>query len=202
MQYGYGRVSREKQDTALQRDAFKRAGVGKIVTEKWSSVGERPRLMLLLDALAPGDDLVVWKVDRMGRDLYDLLWLLRRIHSAGANFRSLTEPIDTRTPLGKLVFSMAGAVAEYERNLIRERTRAGVHAARARGARLGRPPLLEPHDEREMVALLESGLVTYSECAEIYGVPMYAVNNAVYRKRRRAGEPQRRPWGHGWARDS
>lgn len=196
MKYGYGRVSKEKQDTALQRDAFKRAGVQKIVTEKWSSVGERPKLRRLLAQLCAGDELIVWKVDRMGRDLHDLLSLLQVIHRAGADFRSLTEPIDTRTPLGKFVYSMAGAVAEYERNLIRERTRAGVRAARDRGVRLGRPPLMRPDDERDMVALVETGLVTYSQCAEIYGVPMYAVNNAVYRKRRRAGEPSRRPWGH------
>lgn len=199
MQYGYGRVSKERQDTALQKDAFKRAGVLRVVTEKWSSVGERPKLMQLIAELKLGDHLVVWKLDRMGRDLSDLLILLAKIHAVGADFRSLTEPINTRTPLGKLVYSMAGAVAEYERSLIRERTKAGVHAARDRGVRLGRPPLMRPDDERDMVALMETRLVTYEQCAEMYGVPMYAVSNAVYRKRRRAGEPPRRAWGHGTA---
>lgn len=181
MEYGYGRVSRDRQDAALQRDAFKRAGVRAVVTEKWSSVGERPKLQALISRLRPGDHLLVWKVDRMGRDLHDLLGLLKRIHAAGAEFRSLTEPIDTRTPLGKLVYSIAGAVAEYELNVIRERTRAGVQAARARGKTLGRPRVMEAADERELVDLLKTGLVSPGLAAEMFGVERHAVYNAMYR---------------------
>lgn len=182
MEYGYGRVSRDRQDTALQRDAFRRAGVLQVVTEKWSSVGERPKLRQLLSALKPGDRLTVWKVDRMGRDLHDLLGLLKQIHTAGADFRSLTEPIDTRTPLGKLVYSIAGAVAEYELNVIRERTRAGVKAARDRGKTLGRPRVMNESDESELVQLLTTGLVSPALAAEMFGVERYVVYNAMYRR--------------------
>ena len=112
MDYGYGRVSTLAQDTALQEDAFRRAGVDVVVTEKWSSIGARPALRRLLEGLQPGDRITVYKLDRMGRSLQDLLAILDRIHRAGAEFRSITEPIDTGNPAGKLMYSILGAVAD------------------------------------------------------------------------------------------
>jgi DNA invertase Pin-like site-specific DNA recombinase len=150
MQFGYGRVSTLAQDTALQEDAFKRAGVERIVTEKWSSVGARPALMKLLLQLRPGDCVTVYKLDRLGRSLQDLLQLLDRIDAAGAQFRSLTEPIDTRTAAGKLMYSILGAVAEFEKSLIGERVRAGQVAAYRRGVKFGRRRMFSEAQEREI----------------------------------------------------
>jgi DNA invertase Pin-like site-specific DNA recombinase len=121
----------------------------------------------------------------MGRSLQDLLGILERINASGAGFRSLTEPIDTGTPAGKLMFSVLGAVAEFERSMIQERTRAGIQAARVRGATLGRPRVLSVEVEDGIVSLIDARAVTYRECAELFGVEEYVVSNAVYRGRRR-----------------
>jgi DNA invertase Pin-like site-specific DNA recombinase len=170
MQYGYGRVSSLLQDTALQEDAFRRAGVRKVVTEKWSGVGARPELKALLARLQPGDVLVVWKLDRMGRGLQDLLGILSRVMEAGAGFRSLTEPIDITTPAGKLMYSILGAVAEFERSMIRERSIAGQVAAYRRGVHLGRRPGSRPPEVvAEMRALYETGEFTYPEIGGLFG---------------------------------
>lgn len=180
MQYGYGRVSTVLQDTALQEDAFQRAGVTQIVTEKWSSVGRRPALMQLLASLAPGDCVVVYKLDRLGRSLQDLLSILDRIGSAGAVFRSLTEPIDTTTPAGKLMYSILGAVAEFERSLICQRSLAGQIAALERGAKIGRPRSLSPGQEADVVALWSSGRWTKAALARRFGVHTDAVRRAIF----------------------
>lgn len=173
MRYGYGRVSTIVQDTALQEDAFKRAEVDQVITEKWSSVGTRPKLQQLLARLGPGDELVVYKLDRLGRSLQDLLAVLDRINAAGAAFRSLTEPIDTRTPAGKLMYSMLGAVAEFERTLIRERAVAGQIAAYRRGVRWGgETKRLSAEDERELALLKRdySRVFTVPMLADMFGV--------------------------------
>lgn len=169
MLLGYGRVSTNKQDAALQEDAFRRAGVHQVITEKWSSVGHRPELMRLLARLGPGDELVVWKLDRMGRSLQDLLAILDRIQATGAAFRSLTEPIDTRTHAGRLMFSILGAVAEFERSIIRERSTAGIHAAIARGVKWGPRRKLSHHEELEVLHLIESGWPASVVC-DAYGI--------------------------------
>jgi DNA invertase Pin-like site-specific DNA recombinase len=152
MRYGYGRVSTLLQDTRLQEDAFKRAGVDRIITEKWSSVGARPRLRALLAQIAVADEVIVYKLDRLGRSLQDLLAILDHITARGATFRSLTEPIDTSNPAGKLMYSILGAVAEFERSLIRERVVAGQVAAYRRGVKFGRRRTYSEHDERMMFA--------------------------------------------------
>jgi DNA invertase Pin-like site-specific DNA recombinase len=152
MQYGYGRVSTIVQDTALQEDAFRRAGVEEIVTEKWSSIGARPALQRLIAVLLPGDVLVVYKLDRMGRSLQDLLTILNRINSAGAMFRSLTESIDTTTASGRLMFSILGSVAEFEKSLIGERVRAGQVAAYQRGVKFGRSRITTAEQDRGLFA--------------------------------------------------
>jgi DNA invertase Pin-like site-specific DNA recombinase len=180
MQYGYGRVSTIAQDTALQVDAFKRAGVDRVVTEKWSSIGARPRLRQLLVDLEPGDTVTVYKLDRLGRSLQDLLVILDKIHQAGAAFRSLTEPVDTTTPGGKLMYSVLGAVAEFERSLIRERSIAGQVAALRRGVRIGRPKRLTDEQEWEVIEACFAGESQRSIAAR-FGVTQDVVKMAWFR---------------------
>lgn len=139
MLVGYARVSTVDQDTALQIDAFARASVSRVHQEKLSAVGARPELARLLYTLRRGDTLVVYKVDRLARSLSDLLRLLARLESLGVSFRSLTEPIDTATPVGRMMLQILGSFAEFERSMIRERCAAGRAAARARGVHMGRP---------------------------------------------------------------
>jgi DNA invertase Pin-like site-specific DNA recombinase len=167
--YGYGRVSTVLQDTSLQEDAFKRAGVDVVVTEKWSGVGARPALRALLAKLVAGDEVVVYKLDRLGRSLQDLLGILDQINAAGASFRSMTEPLETGTAAGKLMFSILGAVAEFERSLIRERTLAGQIAAYQRGVVLGRQKHATPPEVvEEMRALYATGEFTYPEIGALF----------------------------------
>ncbi len=180
MRYGYGRVSTVLQDTALQEDAFKRAGVEQVVTEKWSSVGARPALHRLLARLRPGDEVVVYKLDRLGRSLQDLLGILERINDSGASFRSMTEPIDTGSPAGRLMFSILGAVAEFERSLIRERAIAGQVAALRRGVRWGgRRPSLSDVERAEVRELVKLHGFTQDMVAEAYGVSRSTVSRIV-----------------------
>jgi DNA invertase Pin-like site-specific DNA recombinase len=137
---GYARVSTLEQDEALQVDALRSAGCARVFVDKASGKLEhRPALDRLLEQLRPGDTLVVWRLDRLGRSLRHLIETVQLLDSRSAVFRSLTEAIDTSTPGGKLIFHVFGALAEFERDLIRERTMAGLAAARARGRRGGRP---------------------------------------------------------------
>jgi DNA invertase Pin-like site-specific DNA recombinase len=129
-----------------------------------------------------GDVLVVYKVDRLARSLSDLLAILRRIEEAGAEFRSLTEPIDTTTPAGRLMLQLLGAFAEFERSLIRERSSAGLVAAKERGVKLGRPRALSERDEAAAVRLVARG-VTHREAARRYGVTRATVERALSRAR-------------------
>jgi DNA invertase Pin-like site-specific DNA recombinase len=184
MQYGYGRVSTNMQDTALQEDAFKRARVRRVISEKWSSVGARPQLQALLLRLKPGDELVVYKLDRLGRSLQDLLAILDKISASGAAFRSLTEPIDTRTAAGKLMYSVLGAVAEFERSMIKERAIAGQVAAWQRGVRWGgQPRALNLEDTQEMYRLRDLGIFTIPMLAEMFGCSSATVDRALARRR-------------------
>jgi len=136
---GYARVSTTERNLDLQRDALKRAGCEKIieVTVSGGKV-QRPGLERVHDALRSGDVLAVWRLDRLGRSLKHLIELMAELESERIGFQSVTESIDTTTPGGKLVFHIFGALAEFERNLIRERTYAGLAAARARGRKGGR----------------------------------------------------------------
>src|SRR5918995_2311457 len=137
---GYARVSTTDQQPQLQVDALERAGCYRVFTETASGArADRPILEQLLDQLRPGDTLVVWKLDRLGRSLRHLVETISELADRGIGFRSLQEAIDTTTPGGKLVFHVFAALAEFERDLIRERTSAGLAAARARG-RPGGPP--------------------------------------------------------------
>jgi DNA invertase Pin-like site-specific DNA recombinase len=143
MLVGYARISTTDQTLALQQDALTKAGCTKVFTDVVSGTkAERRGLDEALDFLRPGDTLVVWRLDRLGRSLAHLIDTIKLLDSRGIGFRSLTEQIDTTTSGGKLIFHVFGALAEFERDLIRERTQAGLAAARARGRHGGPPRLL------------------------------------------------------------
>jgi DNA invertase Pin-like site-specific DNA recombinase len=143
MLIGYARVSTHDQTLNLQQDALQKAGCTKIFTDTISGVKtERRGLQEALEYVQAGDTLVVWRLDRLGRSLKDLIEKLTELHNRKIGFKSLTENIDTTTSGGKLIFHIFGALAEFERDLITERTQAGLHAARARGRKGGRPKAL------------------------------------------------------------
>ncbi len=145
MLVGYARVSTQDQTIDLQRDALDKAGCERVFTDTVSgSKAERPGLEQALHFLRPGDTLVVWRLDRLGRSLQHLIETVSTLQARGIGFRSVTESIDTTSSGGKLIFHVFGALAEFERELIRERTQAGLAAARARGRKGGRPRALDP----------------------------------------------------------
>lgn len=152
MQIGYARVSPDDQDTAAQVAALNSAGCERIYREKASGGRwDRPELhRLLLDQLRKGDVLVVWKLDRLSRSLRDVLTIMERLGAARAGFRSLAEAIDTTTPAGRMMMQMVGAFAEFERAMLRERTKAGLDAAREEGRIGGRRPKLTPQQQVEI----------------------------------------------------
>lgn len=144
MKIGYIRVSTQEQNDALQMDTLKEAGCEKFFTDKSTGAKfERKGLEETLAFVRSGDTVMVWKLDRLGRSLKDLISTLNLLNERGVDFVSLTEKIDTTTPGGKLIFHLMGALAEFERDLIRERTNAGLAAARARGRVGGRPRKLK-----------------------------------------------------------
>lgn len=144
MLVGYARVSTVEQNLDLQQDAFRAAGCSKTFEDTLSGAREdRPGLDAVLDYLRPGDTLVVWKLDRLGRSLPHLIETVRALEARGIGFKSLRENIDTMTSGGKLVFHIFAALAEFERDIIKERTAAGLVAARARGRKGGRPKVMD-----------------------------------------------------------
>jgi len=158
MQIGYARVSTFDQNAALQHDALKAAGCEKIFTDEVSgSVTARPGLDRALARLEPGDTLVIWKLDRLGRSLSHLVNLIAELGARGVSFRSLSDPIDTTKASGRPVLRIMGALAEFERSLIVERTQAGIRAAKRRGVHLGRPPILELAQVNHARAMIENG---------------------------------------------
>lgn len=165
---GYARVSTSDQDAALQHDALTEAGCARIYTDSASgALTERPQLAAALDHLHPGDTLVVWRLDRLGRSLRHLIETVEQLEQRGVGFRSLRESIDTTTPGGRLVFQVFGALAEFEPELIRERTMAGLAAARGRVG--GRPLAMTPAKLRQAKAMRDEGR-SVSEIAEVIGV--------------------------------
>lgn len=181
MLIGYARVSTSEQDTALQLDALKAAGVSFIFNEASSGVGPREELHRALRYLSAGDVLVVWKIDRVARSLSDLLRILESLKSSGASIRSLTEPIDTSSPIGEFTFQILGAVAQLERLMIRERVMAGQAAARARGKKWGPPRSLTEDQEAELVQLWLSNEYTQQELADLFSVGLGVAKLAIYR---------------------
>lgn len=143
MKIGYARVSTQDQKLDLQIDALKKAECTKIFTEKVSAAKERPELKKLIKSLQPGDVVIVWKLDRLGRSLRHLLQLVEAFEAKGVQFISLMDNIRTDTAQGRLMLNIFASLAEFEREIIRERTNAGLAAARARGRKGGRPPGLK-----------------------------------------------------------
>lgn len=179
---GYARVSTDDQNLDLQRDALSKAGCAPIYEEKVSGKGtgaERPEWVQCLKALRPGDTLVVWRLDRLGRSLSDLVHIVGELEQRGVGFESLTEKIETSSAAGKLIFHVFASLAEFERNLIRERTRAGLEAARARGRIGGRTRKLDEKQIREIRAMLRDPQVNVSDVAKRYGVSRTTVYTYV-----------------------
>ncbi len=180
MLLGYARVSTEDQDTTAQEAALTAAGVGRIFTEHASGGRwDRPQLHRLLDQARAGDVVVVWKLDRLSRSLKDLLHIMDRLDKAGAGFRSLTEAIDTTAPAGRMMLAMLGAFAEFERAMVRERTRAGLAAAAKQGRRGGRRPKLTPVQRAEVVDMVSTGRRTGAEAARLFGVNPATISRLV-----------------------
>lgn len=158
MNIGYARVSTGDQNPDLQLAALRRAGCQPIFTDTATGAHvKRPELAKCLKALNEGDTLTVWKLDRLGRSLCDLIALLDALKARGVAFCSLTEAIDTATPTGRALWQMVGILAELERSLIQERTQAGRAAAVARGVKMGRKPKLTPHQIAHARTLIEVG---------------------------------------------
>lgn len=171
MLIGYARVSTAEQNLDLQRDALKSAGVERIIEDAISgSRAERPGLQQLKQQLRTGDTLVVWRLDRLGRSLRDLIDWINYLDDHGVAFKSLQEAIDTSTSGGRLIFHMFGALAEFERDIIRERTQAGLEAARARGRKGGRPAAMSLRQQRRALQLYQEKKLSVAEICKLIGV--------------------------------
>jgi DNA invertase Pin-like site-specific DNA recombinase len=165
---GYARVSTTDQDLALQRDALAKAGCARVFEDKASGANaDRPGLTAALGFAREGDILTVWKLDRLGRSLPHLIETVNALEARGVSFRSLTEAIDTTTPGGRLVFHIFGALGQFERDLIRERTRAGLDAAAARGRQGGRKPVVTNEKLKRAQALRAQGFTVREVAARI-----------------------------------
>ena len=170
MIYGYARVSTNHQDTELQLTALKSAGCEKIFEEHASGrKSNRPVLKRLIATMQPGDELVVWKLDRLGRSMRNLVLLVDELRQRGIHFKSLTDSIDTSSPMGRFIFHIMSALAEMERELIVERTRAGLAAAREKGRIGGRRPKLTQEQWAQARRLIANG-VDRKQVAIIYDV--------------------------------
>ncbi|EFF9317375.1 recombinase family protein [Escherichia coli] len=170
MIYGYARVSTNHQDTELQLTALKSAGCEKIFEEHASGrKSNRPVLKRLIATMQPGDELVVWKLDRLGRSMRNLVLLVDELRQRGIHFKSLTDSIDTSSPMGRFIFHIMSALAEMERELIVERTRAGLAAAREKGRIGGRRPKLTQEQWDQAGRLIANGM-NRKQVAIIYDV--------------------------------
>jgi DNA invertase Pin-like site-specific DNA recombinase len=184
MLIGYARVSTNEQDAAVQVQALKSAGCEIIFREKASGGRwDRPELHRLLGQIRKGDVVVVWKLDRLARSLKDVLLIMERIQKAKGGFRSLTEVIDTTTPAGRMMMQMVGSFAEFEREVLRERTKAGLKAARKDGRVGGRRPKLKPEQQKEIVRLVTKGKKTAAEAARLFGVHPATISRLLDRAR-------------------
>ena len=192
MLVGYARVSTNDQETAAQVTALKAAGCERIYREKASGGRwDRPELHRVLDQLRKGDVLVVWKLDRLSRSLRDVVTIMERLAQAKAGFRSLTEAIDTTTPAGRMMMQMVGAFAEFERAMLRERTKVGLDAARQEGRTGGRRPKLSSQQEAEIRRMVSKGDKTAADAALLFKIrrPL-SVGSSRGRQTRRQGRPK------------
>jgi DNA invertase Pin-like site-specific DNA recombinase len=191
MLIGYARVSTGEQDTVAQTAALKAAGCERIYQEKASGGRwDRPELQKVLDQLRPGDVLIVWKLDRLSRSLRDVLTIMERLGEAKAGFRSLTEAIDTTTAAGRMMMQMVGAFAEFERAMLRERTRAGLDAARQEGRIGGRRPKLSPQQQVEIRRMIAKGEKTAADAARLFKVHPATVSRLLARSTEAIAVPQ------------
>lgn len=166
MKLGYARVSTQDQNLELQNDELEKAGCEKIFEEKISGkTKERPALKLMMETVRPGDSVIVWKLDRLGRSLKDLIDLVAEIQSKGADFISIKDSINTQTATGRFTFNIFASLAEFEREIIRERTMAGLTAAKARGRMGGRPKGLT----KKALDKAHSALLLYSSKKKTVG---------------------------------
>jgi len=171
MKIGYGRVSTHDQNLDLQKDALEKAGCEKIFVDEISgTVAKREGLEKAKEILRKGDVLIVWRLDRLGRSIRDLIDWVTRLEEVGIGFKSLQESIDTTTSSGKLVFHIFAALAEFERNLIRERTNAGLAAARARGKLGGRKKSLNAKERRRAVETYQRKNHTVQQICEMMNI--------------------------------
>lgn len=184
---GYARVSTNDQNLALQIDALKSAGCKKIFCDQGVSgnIGARPGLTEALNFLRKDDELIVWRLDRLGRSLINLIRLLEDLGKKGISFRSLNENIDTSSSGGKLIFHLMAALAEFERALISERTKAGIVSAKARGKHVGRPPSLSQKQLLYAISMIEDNDLSVLEAAEKVNVSQRTLKRFI--KHRKEG---------------
>lgn len=177
---GYARVSTHEQNLDLQCDELMKAGVEVIYEDQASGKSiQRPELQQCLKALRTGDTLTVWRLDRLGRNLQDLIRIVTELEDKGVTFKSLKESIDTRGPAGKLVFHLFASLAQFERELLRERTMAGLDAAKARGRRGGRPTSLTLAQQKAAVAMVKTSDMTMVEVAKHFRISRSTLYNLV-----------------------
>jgi len=181
---GYARVSKEgDQETTAQVKALKEAGCQKIYEEKASGGRwDRPQLQKMLEQLREGDVVIVWKLDRLSRSLRDLLTFIEKLSELSVGFKSLTEHIDTTTPAGIMLTQMLGSFAEFERAMIRERTKAGLDLAREQGRRGGRKPTLSASQIQAIHTMVTSGQVSAAEAARLFHVHRSTIGRILREK--------------------
>ena len=186
MLLGYARVPKgDDQNNVAQGEALTAAGCARIFQEVASSARwDRPELHRLLDQLREGDTIVIWRLDRLSRSLKDVLHIMERIAKAGAGLKSLTESVDTTTPAGHMMMNMVGAFAEFERAMIRERTRAGLASARAEGRIGGRPPKLDAAQAAAAIEDVLSGKRSVADTARLWKVSASTLSRLVAGARR------------------
>lgn len=191
---GYARVSGDDQELGFQLDALRAAGAAEVFTDKMSgSRDDRPGMRKAMAALQSGDTLAVWKLDRLGRSTFDLLKILRTLRDQGVAFRSLTEALDTSTAAGELIFTVLGAVASYERAIIRERIKAGIRSLKDRGGRTGRKPVLFGDRLKLAMRMLDEDGYSYPHVARVLGVGLSTLHGAAKRVRAAGEAPVRKP---------
>lgn len=190
MIFGYSRISKgDDQNARLQLQAFKNADVEKTFCETASGGRwDRPALHKMLDQLRQEDIVVVWKLDRLSRSLKDLLVIIERINQAGAGFKSLTEAIDTITPAGRMMMQMVGSFAEFEREMIRERTKAGLKVARAEGRIGGRKTKLREDQRKDIIENVLSDRKSAAQMARLYNVSEATISRVVAKHRQSMAE--------------
>lgn len=184
MKVGYARVSTADQHLRMQEDALRSAGCEEVFTDVISGTkSQRPGLDKALAYVREGDTIVVWKLDRLGRSIQHLIQLMTSLNERKIGFQSMRENIDTLTSGGKLIFHMFSALAEFERDLIRERTEAGLQAARVRGRMGGRPPQLDNRQINRMIEIYNEGKSTVAEIIKIYDISRPSFYNYLKNKK-------------------